>query len=88
MRVGEFDANVFLVDAREFAVEFVRVFDFLDVEAGLEGADAGTTSAAVAAGRLGAVDVVVVEEAEEGTEVRGGGEGLEQGRHGARGFDD
>ena len=79
MGVGELDADVFLVDAWQFAVEFVGVFNLLDVEARLEGADAGGASAAaVAAGGLRAVDVVVVEEAEERTEVRGGGEGLEE----------
>lgn len=80
VRVGELDADVFLVDARQFAVQLVRVFYFFDVEAGLEGADAGgaASGAGAGAGGLGAVDVVVVEEAEEGTEVRGGGEGGEE----------
>lgn len=75
--VGELDADVFLGDAGEFAVELVGVFDFFDVEAGLEGADAGG-AAVGGAGGLGAVDVVVVEEAEEGAEVGGGGEGGEE----------
>lgn len=85
MGVGELDAHVFLGDARQLAVEFVGVGDFFDIEAGLEGADGGAGVGA-GGGRLGAVGVVVVEEAEEGGEVRVGGQGLEEGGHGARVF--
>ena len=64
MGVDEFDLDVFLFDAREFAVEFPGVFLFANVEFGLEGADG--------AGVGGAVGIVVVEEAEERTEVGAG----------------
>ena len=43
-------------------MEFVGVFEFADVEFGLEGADVGLGAAG------GAVGVVVVEEAEDGSE--------------------
>ena len=65
VRIGELDVHVLLIDAGQFALEFVGVFDFADVEFGLEGADGGGAAGAGA----GAVDVVVVEEAEEGGEV-------------------
>lgn len=41
VRVDELDGDVLLVDARQLALEFVGVFDFADVELGLEGADGG-----------------------------------------------
>ena len=76
VRVGKLDAHILLVDAWQFAVEFVGVFDLADIELRLEGADArGGFGAAPA--WLGAVDVVIIEEAEEGTEIRGG-EGWEE----------
>jgi len=61
--VNELDLNVLLVNAGQFAVEFVGVFDFLDIELGLEGLQSigGTTVGA----RVG---VEVIEEAEEGCE--------------------
>lgn len=66
VRVGEFDFDVLLVDAREFAVEMVTVLDFPDVESRREGGDMLETTAGLLAG---AVDIVVIQEAEEGSEI-------------------
>lgn len=41
VRVGEFDVDVLLFEARELALEFLGVFVLADVELGVEGADGG-----------------------------------------------
>lgn len=63
--VDELDLDVLLVNAGEFAVEFIGVFDFLDIELGLEG-----LQGVVAATAGARVVVEVIEEAEEGCEGR------------------
>ncbi len=62
MGVGEFDVDVFLVDAGQFALELVGFFVLADVEFGVEGADGGGDAAAAALG-------VVIEETEEWSDV-------------------
>lgn len=74
--VSEFDMDVLLVDAGEFAVKLVAVLYLLDIKAGSECLEEG--SVAMAARTLGltidllSVLVKLIEEAEEGVE-RGGG---------------
>jgi hypothetical protein len=63
--VGPFDVDVFLVDAGELAVELVAFLGFLDIELGGERADALELAVDVAEG----LAVVLVEEAEEGSEL-------------------
>lgn len=72
--VDELDVNVFLLDAGEFAVEFVAGFYFFDVEFGLEGFEGGGRSVSAAA----VVRVEFVEEAEEWSEGGFGDEGGER----------
>ena len=67
MGVGELNVNVFLLDAGEFALEFVGVLVLADVEFGLKGADGGV-GGEVAVAALGGV---VVKETEEGSHVGG-----------------
>lgn len=74
VRVGEFNVDVFAVEAGQFAVQLVRALDFAHVEFGLEAAHG------VAAG-VGSVGVVIVQKTEDGREL-GGGKAWEQ-RHGA-----
>jgi len=61
--VDELDLDVLLVNAREFAVEFVGVLELLDIEFGLE----GLQSIGAATAGSGVV-VEVIQEAEEGCE--------------------
>lgn len=61
--VGELDINVLLRDTGQFTVEMVGVVALTDIEARRERAHRGDLSAA------GAVDVVVVQQAEERSEV-------------------
>ena len=75
MRVRELDRDVFLIDPGQFAVKLVRRGQFAHVELGLEGADGGMAGAATAT-----VGVVIVEQAEDGTEVVARGEAWEE-RH-------
>ena len=72
--VGEFDVDALLGNAGQFAVEMVAFFAFTDVKARSERAQRRDLVAA------GAVDIVVVQQAEEGTEVSGSGHGSEE-RH-------
>lgn len=64
VRVGEFDVNVLLVDASEFPVEMISIFKFSDVESRRERGDMLETSLLLA----GAVDIVVIQKAEDGSE--------------------
>ena len=61
--VGELDVHVLLLDAGEFALEFIGGLVLADVEFGLEGADGGVGGEGAGV----AVGGVVVEEAEEGS---------------------
>lgn len=59
MRIGKFDGDVFLFDAREFAVKLIAVLNLLDVELWRESANGG--EGAVLGGEMA---VVVVDETE------------------------
>lgn len=72
--VGELDFNVLLRDPGQLTVEVVGVVALADIEARRERTQRGALSAA------GAVDVVVVQQAEEGSEVSGSRDGAEE-RH-------
>lgn len=66
LSVGELDLDIFLLDTREFAVEFIGIFNLLDIELGVEclqGAAPVVMGIAVAA-----VLIEVVEKAEERSE--------------------
>lgn len=71
--VGEFNVDVLLGDTGKFAIEVVGIGGFADVEARRKGAHGGLAA-------RGAVDVIVVQEAEERTEVAAGRDGAEE-RH-------
>ena len=72
--VGELDFNVLLRDSGQLTVEVVGVITLADIEARRERTQRGALSAA------GAVDVVVVQQAEERSEVSGSRHGAEE-RH-------
>lgn len=73
LQVAEFDVDVFLLDARELAVELVGLLRLSHVEARREGLHGATGLAGLARGAaatlLGEVLVPVIDEAEEATEV-------------------
>ena len=81
--VGELDGHVLLVDARELAVQEVRLLLLAHVEFGLESADGGRATGSAVGARAGSVVVIVVEEAEERSEVALGHARAKE-RHGAR----
>lgn len=72
--VGELDVDALLRNAGQLAIEVVAFFVFADVKARRERAQRRGLVVA------GAVDIVVVQQTEEGTEVSGSGHGSEE-RH-------
>jgi hypothetical protein len=62
--VRELDVNILLLNAGKFAVEFIGILDFLDIELGSEGLQV-TTDGAVT---LATVLIEVIQHAEEGME--------------------
>jgi len=66
--IGEFNLDILLLNAREFAVQLVGILDFLDIEARLEGAEGRETAEVgkvIASLARALVRGVVVEETEE-----------------------
>jgi len=59
--ISELNLDVFLLNAREFAVEFVGILDFLDIELGCEGLQLTETGAFA----LAAVLIELVQHTEE-----------------------
>jgi hypothetical protein len=62
--ISELDLNVLLLNAREFAVEFVGILNFLDIELGSEGLQVSTDGTVT----LATVLIEFVQHAEEGLE--------------------
>ena len=74
LRVGELDVDVLLSNSGQFAIQVIGVAALTNIEAGTEGAHGGLLAA-------GAVDIIVVQKAEEGREIAGGREAGAEERH-------